>query len=137
MTRQRYENILRSTRYDIFLRPESERELFSSLPPLARRRFRLPSQPLLSPFNTVFSVCVVPFRHRSLAKRNGAFAVRYCLHLRVTRFLVNACTYGQFCLSLTTALTGLPVCRQSLRYRDTECRKSLRCRDTGCRQAPP
>ena len=47
--------------------------------------------------SAVFSVSAVPFRHRSLAKRNGAFAVRYCLHLRVTRSIVNVWIFGSPC----------------------------------------
>ena len=73
-----------------------------------------------SPFNTVFSVCVVPFRHRSLAKRNGAFAVRYCLHLRVTRSFVNALHLRTSLFVVDNCIVGLPVCRQSLRSRNTE-----------------
>ena len=44
--------------------------------------------------SAVTSVSAIPFRHDSLAKRNGAFAVRYCLRLRVTRSIVNHCAIG-------------------------------------------
>ena len=43
-----------------------------------------------------------------MAKRNGAFAGRYCLHLRVVLLIVNPYSCELPCLSLMTALAGYP-----------------------------
>ena len=53
------------------------------------------------PVSAVTSASAVALRHRSLAKRNGAFAVRYCLRLRVTRSIVNHCAIGTPVPSIT------------------------------------
>lgn len=47
-TQQSYENIIRPAQYDIFLRSESEKRLFSSVSVLASQRFRLAGQSLRS-----------------------------------------------------------------------------------------
>ena len=46
------------------------------------------------PVSAVKFVSAVALRHRGQAKRNGAFAVRYCLRLRVTRSIVNHFAIG-------------------------------------------
>ena len=94
MTLQSYKNIIRLAQYDIFFALGIDKKVV-----LVNYRPCEPEIPFgpqvpPSPFNTVFSVSAVPFRHRSLAKRNGAFAVRYCLCLRVTRSIVNHYAIG-------------------------------------------
>lgn len=71
MTRQSYENIIHPTQHVIFLRSESIK-VCSRQTPLLRTGDSV--WPVSTSFlvNTVFSVSAVPFRHHSLAKRNGA-----------------------------------------------------------------
>lgn len=72
MTRQSYENIIRPTHYyNFFALGIDKKVVFVNHRP---REPEIPFGPQVPPFpaSAVFSVSAVPFRHHSLAKRNGA-----------------------------------------------------------------
>lgn len=71
MTQQSYKKIIRPTRYLFFCARNRQKGSFRQTPPL---RTGDSVWPVSTSFlvSAVFSVSAVPFRHHSLAKRNGA-----------------------------------------------------------------